>query len=471
MGADVVKRLVQWFGGNTAIHDQMVAEMNERHFVARLGAQTVIGTIENGEVFFQKEKDLYSWYANKVIVTGHISKGDRKGQEVKRSQYEIWREHPKRRDYRSVVFSPPPCPAAPEDFNLWTGLAVSPAQGDCSLFLAHVRDNLCRGNEEHYEYLLDLCAFTVQHPGKPSEIATVFRGKRGTGKGMFGRAMCSIFGRHAAHIDRAEQIAGKFNAALSSKVVIFADEAFLASNKDMEGTLKRIITEPTLSIERKGFDVTQEPNFLHLFMAANEDFVVPAGFNERRFFVLDVSDEHMQDFTYFNAIEQELRDGGLQAFVQLLLERPVTHERVRRVPKTEALRAQQEHAMEPHFKWLHETLLDGTIDGDRWPEEITVEDLHRQYLAWCDAMKITRRITKNNFAQAALGDLIHSPRRPRHADGSRTRQWQLLPLGQARAAFDSRAGTTSRWPEPAEEPTEGRLPLAGSREEQADVPF
>jgi hypothetical protein len=38
---------------------------------------------------------------------------------------------------------------------------------------------------------------------------------------------------------------------------------------------------------------------MHLFMATNEDWAHQAGFKERRFFTLRVSDAHLQDHAYF----------------------------------------------------------------------------------------------------------------------------------------------------------------------------
>jgi hypothetical protein len=457
MGADVVKRLVQWFGGNTAIHDQMVAEMNERHFYTALGARTVIAEIDpaTGDVVFKKEGDLYSWYANKLLVTGHISKGDRKGQEIKRSKFEIWREHPKRREYARVVFAPHPRVAKPDEYNLWTGLAVSPAQGDCSLFLAHLRDNLCRGNEEHYAYLLDLMAFTVQFPGIPSEIAVLLKGNQGTGKGIFARYFGKgIFGRHYLHLDNADHVTGHFNAHLSHKIVVFADEAFFAGDKRNLGTLKRSVTEDTLTITPKGLDSYQEDNHIHLFMATNDEHAVRAAFNERRFFVLNVSDAHMQDLPYFGAITRQMHDGGLPALLKLLLERSVTHDRIRAVPKTDELRIQQELSMTPEQQWFLGVLYDGSIGPESsWPARVSYEELYQSYLNWCDSQRILRRVVKHRLGYSVLGPWLSNP--IRETGGARRRLWSLMPLAEARATFDREVGIAGTWPE-----IDGREPEA-----------
>ena len=41
---------------------------------------------------------------------------------------------------------------------------------------------------------------------------------------------------------------GNFNAHLRDAIVVFADEAFLVDDKEAEGVLKAMITEPELTL-------------------------------------------------------------------------------------------------------------------------------------------------------------------------------------------------------------------------------
>ena len=54
-------------------------------------------------------------------------------------------------------------------------------------------------------------------------------------------------------------------------------------------------------------------------LASNEDWVVPASLESRRFFVLDVSNARANDHTYFAAITDELEHGGYEAMLDELL--------------------------------------------------------------------------------------------------------------------------------------------------------
>jgi hypothetical protein len=62
-----------------------------------------------------------------------------------------------------------------------------------------------------------------------------------------------------------------------------------------------MITEPKLPIERKGFDVFEVRNFLHIVMLAEPGWVIPAGRYERRYAAISVSTAKRGDRAYFKA--------------------------------------------------------------------------------------------------------------------------------------------------------------------------
>lgn len=439
IGDDVVARLRSWLG----VKDEDVLErMNQKHFWVRLGKDDVIGREDDQHVVFQRVRALYSEYANQKIKVGEGKKGEPKFQPL----FQAWLEWSHRRSYRKVVFSPPPLVCSPDDYNLWKGFAIEPVPGDCPLFLEHLRDVICSGDIEHYRYLLKLLAYTVQFPGLPSEVAVVLRGDAGTGKGTFVRAMSQIFGRHSTHLDKVDQLVGHFNGQLSGKVIVFADEAFWAGDKREVGALKRLITEPTLSIERKGIDVSEETNHVHLFMATNEDWAIPAMLRERRFFALHVSTARQGDLKYFEKLDQELRSGGLAAFLHALLQLPVTAEEVRAVPLTEELRVQQNQSLSPELKWWQECLTDGEIGTEPFPDWIEFNRIYRIYQEWLKG-HAGRVLDKVEFGRRmSLYFSAEKPKPHRFANGV-AKGYHLHTLDDARKYFDAKTGTTVDWPD------------------------
>lgn len=211
--------------------------------------------------------------------------------------------------------------------------AVKPRPGDKhQRFLDHVRDNLCNGNLDRYQYLLDWMARAVQKPDAPGEVAVVFQGPKGTGKSLFAKVFGALFGRHY-QVSYGQHLTGNFNAHLRDCVVLFADEAL--RDKKCESVLKMLLTEETIVIERKGDASEDVPNHVHLIMASNEPWSASAA-DARRFFVLDVAALRVQDngyFDYFSAVDADLKAGGYGHLLHALQTRDISNFSHRTVPE------------------------------------------------------------------------------------------------------------------------------------------
>jgi len=270
-----------------------------------------------------------------------------------------WLQHPMRRQYKTIIFAPNQ--EVPGAYNLWRGFNCDAVPGDCGLFLKHMKNIICDGNEEYYEYLLYWMARAVQFPDTAGEVAIVLRGGMGSGKGTFVNAFGQLWGRHFLQISNSKHLVGQFNSHLRDCVVLFADEAFFAGDKAHEGILRALITESTIMVEGKGVDAEIAPNYTHILMASNSVWVVPAGSDERRYFVLDVSDDKKQDTAYFGAMRKQLSQGGFKALLHYLLSIDLTEFNVRDVPKTSALREQKLLSLSLEEQWWFERLMDGRI--------------------------------------------------------------------------------------------------------------
>ena len=153
--------------------------------------------------------------------------------------------------------------------------AVESKKGDCSRFLEHVRNNICKGDEEISDYLFAWMADCVQNRSRRPGIAVVLRGRLGTGKGVLCSQFGALFGPHFIHVSQPSHLTGNFNSHLKDKLVVYADEAFWAGDKKAEGVLKAMITEDTIQIEMKGKDVLTFRNHIRLLISSNHEWVVP----------------------------------------------------------------------------------------------------------------------------------------------------------------------------------------------------
>jgi hypothetical protein len=280
--------------------------------------------------------------------------------ETKKSLGLAWLEHRDRREYRKVVFDASGNTKKGE-YNRWRGLPVEPIPGSWSLLQAHMLDNLCGGNKDYYDYLMCWMARGVQKPERQAEIAVVLQGEQGTGKGFFAYAFGSLFTPYFFHSSSSKEVIGQFNWHLQETLVLFLDESFFAGDKSHKGELKRIISESTLSLERKFRDRIQTRNHLKIIIASNEDWVIPAGMSERRFFALDVAPDRMQDTEYFGAIDKQLKCGGREAMMYDLLHLDLSNFDHRTAPRTEALADQQAHSLDLVSSYWAELLEDGQL--------------------------------------------------------------------------------------------------------------
>ncbi|GAA4002632.1 hypothetical protein GCM10022279_28210 [Comamonas faecalis] len=346
----------------------------------------------------QSFEDFRNGYRNRKVIVAHNDKG----QPVEKAVGVWWVDHPQRRQYDTIVFAPGQ--EVEDAYNLWRGFAVDSLPGDKHQpFLRHVRENVCSGNDEWYGYLLGWMARAVQHPDTPGEVAVVLRGKRGTGKSFFAKMFGRLFGRHFLQVSDSKHLVGSFNAHLRDTVLLFGDEAFFAGDKKHESVLKTLVTEEQLVIEGKGVDAEAAANFTHLVLASNEDWVVPAGLEERRFFALDMADDHMQDNAYFKAIRDELEAGGFENLLHFLRTYDLSNFEVRKAPKTQALRDQQAESLRGFEAYVFDLLWsgeepEGTVEHPNGGRFALTTPMRESATEW---LKANVRITSNKI-QAVL---------------------------------------------------------------------
>ena len=276
----------------------------------------------------------------------------------------FWLDHPQRRQYDRLIFFPggdvEGC------YNLWRGFDVPAIKGTGhESFLGHIKNIICSGNEVHYRFLIQWLATMVRDPARPGEIAFVMRGLPGTGKGFFVRNIGALFGRHFLHATSTGQIVGNFNNHLRDAVVVFADEALCTGDPKSESALKSLITEPTLQVEAKGVDAETCPNFTHIFMASNSEWVVPVGTKDRRYFVVDVDESRERDEAYFGQIQRDLNGGGAANLLyHLMHEVDTTGFSTQRIPSSEGRTSQQIESLSSVERRVYDLLIDGEVPSN-----------------------------------------------------------------------------------------------------------
>jgi hypothetical protein len=328
--------------------------------------------------------------------------------------------------------------------NLWRGWGVEPKPGDWSLMRRHMEEVLASGDADADQYNIRWSAWTVQNPGKVPEVALVLRGGKGSGKGTFAVAVRRIFGQHGLAISSSKHLVGSFTGHTRNCILLFADEAFWAGDKQGESNLKALITEPTRMVEAKFQDAGPIRNLLHVIMAANAKWVVPASHDERRYAVNDISGKRINDLAYFEALRREMDNGGLGAMLHDLLKMPLGDWHPRQILQNEALRNQKVQSMGPWDQWYCTMLEEGILPSGGFmgkPNRAVSSTLYNSAL---------KRVPKLRYeSDTAMGNYLREQDcfKVRVAG---TRGWEFPSLAKARARWEATWGKW-KWDEPKAE--------------------
>ncbi len=399
----------------TAVIDAAVAaivkEFNEKYLVVNENGKAVIYQPGFDPILKRRRydrlspRDLQVLWMNRLIPCGL----DQHKKIIYKPADSVWMHHRDRREFRDgVAFNPSTTKQKPGILNLWQGFAVKPKPGNWSLMHNHMRDIICCGDKVRFDYLMGWIARMLQHPGQQGEVAVVMKGGEGTGKGTVARALRKIMGQHGMQISNAKHLVGNFNGHLRDCVFLFADEAFFAGDRQHIGVLKTIITEDNLSIEAKFQNAVEMPNFLHLMMASNEDWVVPASIDARRFFVLEVDENNANKHDYFAAIWEQMEAGGYEAMLADLLAHDLTRFNVRAVPQTQGLQQQRKLSLPVPESWWIDCLQRGYVfrsklgleaEFGQWREVVSMELLFASYREFARDRHERRPLSREDFGK------------------------------------------------------------------------
>lgn len=369
-----------------------------------------------------------------------------------------WLRSSARRQYDGIEFHPDRHNAGgtPGYLNLWRGFSVEPKRGagDYKIFRDHLLTNVCSGNQDLFTWIFGWFAHLVQRPRERIGTALVFRGRMGTGKTKVGEVIGRLIADHYFLVDDPRYITGQFNAHMAACLLMQAEEAVWAGDKAAEGRLKSLVTSGTQMIEAKGVDPVRVDNYLRLIMTSNEDWVVPAGKEERRFAVFTISDLARDNHGYFAEMQEELDAGGYEALLADLLDFDLSSVNLRLIPKTEALLEQKIRSLKHVERWWLDCLHRGSMvrSGSDWQAEIAKSHLFAEYLADGDRAGIRHRSGETELG-IALRKLIPGLREARKlmraegGDFQRFRAWLVPGLEDCRAAFEELVGQPITWPD------------------------
>jgi Bifunctional DNA primase/polymerase, N-terminal/Family of unknown function (DUF5906) len=371
---------------------------------------------------------------------------------------QLWMEWPKRRSFDGLVFEPG-VEVEKRWFNMWRGFAVQPADTPdhpmVERWKEHLFENICNREKTLADWLTCWFAHLIQRPFEKPLVATVFRGGKGVGKNALVERVSKLLGSHAMTTARRRYLVSNFTKHLQYSLLFILDEAFWSGDKEAEGVVKDLVTGAKHQIEPKGRESYTVRNLTRVAIIGNEDWLVPASADERRWAVFDVGTGHQQDRPYFTEMRVGLDEqGGAAHLLRYLMDYPITQD-VNAAPNTEGLTAQKLSSLEPVPQWWYDTLAAGTIAGGdwggEWPDMIATNRLRDALRRWVGNRNIKGRLPNDvNF-----GKLLHQMAPgfekkklgSRLAEGDTSYAYFKAPLEKLRAEFERYIGGSISWTE------------------------
>jgi hypothetical protein len=360
----------------------------------------------------------------------------------------FWLQSKLRRSVDGVLFDP----STDNEFiekndkkylNLWGGFNTVPKKGNWKITLRHIHNILCHKNSEKFKYIIRWLAWCVQNPDKQAEVAVIFRGDRGTGKSFLFVQMKKIFGKHGMVISDPNRLTGKHTGHFRSVCFLFCDEVYYPGDKTIIGRMNAIITEPYLDIEGKFQDATTNKNRLHICMSTNNEWVIPAAKDERRYYIDTVNNQYGKSTAsdgsrerYFNKLWSEMDSGGREAMLHDLLKmnlgdwHPRTH-----IPETKELTEQKAMSLNAIESAMRTMLEDGVFPGecDRQTYWITSESFER-HVEKLEPYAIKFSNVKKARLIKELGAIKG------RVPGKGNIRWEFPPLKEMRRNWDKKYG-------------------------------
>lgn len=272
-------------------------------------------------------------------------------------------------------------------------------------FIDHIEKIWCEGNIDHANFVLKWMAKCIQTPWDRTGSCIVLKGAEGCGKGIIvSHFLGNIIGGYNQDtgkfggfrpVVKDDELFGRFTNILEGCLLLYADEMTWGGDKKASGRLKALITEESVRIEHKGLGSYPMRSFINLMIASNEQWVIPAGENTRRYLVLECNNKYagVQNKEIKEYFDQ-LLSVPVQDVADFLYQLDLTGFNSKEVPLTKALDEQKELGMDSSYTWL----MDHLSDPEGWNSDFQKKaEVYHQYTDWCKENHVYKTISECIF--------------------------------------------------------------------------
>ena len=249
---------------------------------------------EKKEITYKKMNGFQIWFDNAPICQGVVCNPDKPFGEIEQDGELV--------------------------FNDWEEAEPTPlGQGTTELFWQHIKENVCDGSEECFNYFQMWIYDLLANPLHRNGIAIAVSGDQGCGKSIIGNILSLCFDKkYVSTINNSAALQDRFDAAWKNSILVMLEESTFAGDRKsgIWSKMKDLITSEITTVERKGIDVQHIQNKLHFLVTSNDEFVVPKQRSDRRYLVLRCNNNKRCDKKFFGSLTWNMKNGGAFKLIQ-----------------------------------------------------------------------------------------------------------------------------------------------------------
>lgn len=197
-------------------------------------------------------------------------------------------------------------------FNTWRGMGCEPKEGDVSLFLEALENNI--RDVSLRKWLVQWLAYPIQNLGAKVLTNAVLVGPPGTGKSWLCELMGRIYGADNYIEIGREQLESSFNSVYHTRQLVNINEVTRSSSRERSisanNKLKQLTTSPSLVVNKKGEAEWICANHVNVIITTNYTDGLFLDEQDRRSTVIDWKPvvDHRNDRDYWERM-YKWRDG------------------------------------------------------------------------------------------------------------------------------------------------------------------
>ena len=277
-----------------------------------------------------------------------------------------WIKDSQIRSYDNMDFLPPPSKVSPKTFNLWKGFRAEKidlqiSKEDRHTLLEPIYKHLsiiCNNNVQSTIYVKKWIAQLIQKTSHKIGIALCFQSQEGSGKGTL---FCDFLGKliigqeyYWESSDCVSDLFSKHSNAFYRRLLVNIDEPTAYDLRQNADRFKSLITSSTQRLEGKSRDIKQVTTCERYVITTNNEDVLKLSSNDRRFVVIECSDELLNNTEYFTHLHDYIQRHDVQrAFLDDMMEEDIENfDWKRERPMTDAYIRNLDSCVQPHIRFM-----------------------------------------------------------------------------------------------------------------------